>query len=110
AVRGEAGRAAPLSRARREAAGGRDPRYRVPRAVPAAPVRRARAMGASRRHDAGAFPAQGQVAALSRRVCPVDLGVSVPAEPRTPAPPRRGPADPYPAAAAPPAPDPPPHN
>ncbi len=44
-------------RAGHQADAGRHPRYRVPGAVPAAAARRARAVGAARRHHAGAVPA-----------------------------------------------------
>ena len=55
-------------RVRRQAGAGRHPRHRIPGAVPAAPAWRAGALGAARRHDAGAFAPQRQGSAFRRRI------------------------------------------
>ena len=55
-------------RVRRQAGARRHPRHRVSGAVPAAPARRTRALGAARRNHAGAVAAQRQGSAFRRRI------------------------------------------
>ena len=71
------GRRSTRERDRRQAGTRRHSRYRVRGAVPAAPVRRRRTVGASRRHAAGAGAPAGQRLSLRRRIRAARLGVPV---------------------------------
>ena len=82
-------------RAGRQADARRHPRYRVPGAVPAAPARRARAVGAPRRHRLRPLPPARQGLSLRRRIRAPVRRVPLPALPGTSPANGRRPADPH---------------
>ena len=80
-------------RRRRQADARRHSRYRVSGAVPAAPARRPRTLGAARRHAVRALARARQEPALGQRIRAPGFRVPVPAPPRAPAAVLRRPAD-----------------